>query len=291
MPADIFTPKPSWLKTSIPGGALYRKVVSVIKKYHLNTVCESAACPNRAECWGDNGCASILILGSNCTRNCQFCNVETAVPQSINTQEPAGIAAAVNDLSLAYVIITSVTRDDLSDGGAGQWAATISHIIRECSQTKVEVLVPDFSGDINAHKKIIACQPAVYGHNIETVQSLYSAMRPHADYRQSLFVLKKVKEIAPSLITKSAVMVGLGESYTEIKEVLSDLLLSRVDIVHIGQYLQPSRKHAPVQKYYHPDEFHELEVLARQMGFKAVQSAPLVRSSYNAEASYRSIVQ
>ncbi|MBN1624025.1 MAG: lipoyl synthase [Clostridia bacterium] len=273
--------KPDWLRVRIPAGSGYQEVRGILDKYHLNTVCDEAICPNRGQCF-QSGTATFMILGRNCTRNCRFCNVTGATPEKVDAGEPLNVALAVRDLGLKYVVITSVTRDDLPDGGAGHFAGTVSEIRRINPETKVELLIPDFQGDRDALMKIIECNPDVLGHNIETVPSLYSRVRPEADYIQSLEVLSNAKEMGYTGKTKSGIMVGLGETESEVISVLKDLRKHNCDFLTVGQYLTPSKLHIPLVEYIHPDQFKKYKDKAYSMGFEYVASSPLVRSSYMA---------
>jgi len=271
--------KPDYLKIKIPSGENYRKVASIIRDNDIHTICQEARCPNIAECF-EKKTATFLILGDTCTRDCRYCNVKTGKPGSVDGRQSRKIAEAVKKLGLRYVVITSVTRDDLADGGAKTFVNTIKEIRKLSPKTKIELLTPDFREQI---KKILAIGPEVFGHNIETVKRLFPTVRPSADYIRSIMFLKQIKEYNPSQTTKSGLMVGLGESKEEIIQTLKDLKSAQVDIVTLGQYLQPREDLAPVKKYYTPEEFDEFKTIAEDMGFKKVFSAPLVRSSYPAE--------
>jgi lipoic acid synthetase len=273
--------KPDWLRVRIPAGSGYQEVRGILDKYHLNTVCDEAICPNRGKCF-QSGTATFMILGKNCTRNCRFCNVTGAAPEPVDSKEPLNVAMAVKELSLKYVVITSVTRDDLPDGGADHFAKTVSEIRRINPETKVELLIPDLQGDKDALKKVVECNPDVLGHNIETVPSLYSRVRPEADYIQSLEVLSNAKEMGYTGKTKSGIMVGLGETESEVISVLKDLRKHNCDFLTVGQYLTPSKLHIPLVEYIHPDQFKKYEEDAYSLGFEHVASSPLVRSSYMA---------
>lgn len=277
--------KPEWLRVRIPAGSGYKEVRSILEKYHLNTVCDEAICPNRGKCF-HAGTATFMILGKNCTRNCRFCNVTGAAPETVDLNEPANVAYAVKELKLKYVVITSVTRDDLPDGGAGHFAAVVNAIRSENPGTRVEVLIPDFQGDEAALKKIVECNPDVLGHNIETIPSYYARVRPEADYIQSLEVLSRAKEYGYLGKTKSGIMVGLGETEPEVVSVLKDLRKHGCDFLTVGQYLAPSKQHEPVAEYVHPDQFARYEEIAKELGFEYIASAPLVRSSYMAHEAF-----
>ncbi|MFC1668699.1 lipoyl synthase [Chlamydiota bacterium] len=278
--------KPIWLRTKLPSGENYTLVKRYLKDHKIDTVCIEANCPNVAECWGSKT-ATFMILGDVCTRNCLFCKVKHGLSNNNSGDESSRIANAVRFFNLKYVVITSVTRDDLDDGGAQMYVDTIRQIRSLNPEVKIELLMPDFCGEKEAITKIVEMKPEVIGHNIETVKELYPETRDKATYERTLQILKMVKEIDNTIITKSAILVGLGEHYSQIEETIHDLKKSRVDIVYIGQYLQPTRKNVPVQKYYSPSEFYELEKKAELIGFSRVQSSPLVRSSYKAHESYR----
>jgi lipoic acid synthetase len=275
--------KPEWLKVKIPSGYDFRGVFDLLKKYSLATVCEEARCPNMHECWNKKS-ATIMILGKVCTRACRFCSVETGNPGGkLDAQEPFHVAEVIKKLGLKYVVITSVDRDDLGDFGSQHYAATISGIQKQNPKTRVEALIPDFSGQRVHLRKVVDAHPFVIGHNIETVKKLTRYIRDRrCGYKRSLEVLCQVKELNSSIYTKSGLMVGLGEEKQDIIQALTDLKATGVDIVTIGQYLQPTKKHHFVQKYYTPEEFAEFQYLGEKMGIKHVISGPLVRSSYHA---------
>jgi lipoyl synthase len=282
--------KPDWLKITLPQGdnrlGQYRDVLGALHQYRLNTVCQSARCPNLSECWGRKT-ATFMILGDTCTRNCQFCAVKTGNPKgTLDPSEPERIAQAVRQLGLKYIVITSVTRDDLPDGGAEVFAETIDCLKQSCQPPPaVEVLIPDFNGDSNSLKKVLAAHPSILGHNVETVARLTPVIRdPQANYYTSLELLRKSKEFNPGIKTKSGFMVGLGETEDEIFTTLQDLKNVKVDIVTIGQYLQPTKKHLPVKNYVKPEQFENFRKYGLDLGFKAVFSGPLVRSSYRADS-------
>jgi len=280
--------KPSWLKKSLPKGGDYQQVRSLLSNSRLHTVCQEANCPNMFECFSKHT-STFMILGSQCTRNCGFCNVTPGNPQAVDSDEPMRVARAALDLKLKYVVVTSVTRDDLDDGGASHFANTIKAIKQTLpDNSKVEVLIPDFKGNIDALKIVVYANPNVLNHNIETVPSLYPAARPEAIYQQSLDLLQNVKSIDDSLPVKSGLMVGLGETIKELEQTLTDLYNHGCDIITIGQYLQPTKAHLTVEKYYSPSEFMQLEKTARQIGFKKVAAGPFVRSSYNAQELFDS---
>lgn len=271
---------PDYLKRPIIDTEKTKNVRRILKENCLNTVCENARCPNKNECYTCNT-ATFLIMGNVCTRNCRYCNIACQKPEKLNLNEPLHIAKAVKDLGLKYAVITSVTRDDLEDGGAEHFANCIYEIRKLSPEVKVEILTPDFKGDKKSLDKIIKADPAVFNHNIETVKALFKSARPQGNYDVSLEVLKYVKE-SSSIITKSGLMVGLGESVQEIEETLCDLKSVGVDVLTIGQYIQPSKKHLEVAKFYTPEEFAELDKLALNVGFTHRQIGPLVRSSYRA---------
>lgn len=275
--------KPEWLKVKIPSGHEFRAVFDLLKQYNLSTVCEEARCPNMHECWNKK-CATIMILGKICTRACRFCSVKTGDPGGkIDPQEPGHVAQAIQKLGLRYVVITSVDRDDLNDYGSTHYAATISAIKEENPETRVEVLIPDFSSK-EYLKKVTDVRPFVIGHNVETVERLTEYIRDRrCDYEKSLEVLRLIKKLDNSIYTKSGLMVGLGEEKQEIIQTLKDLNAVGVDVVTIGQYLQPTKKHHFVQKYYTPKEFDEFRDLGEDIGINHVLSGPLVRSSYHAD--------
>ncbi len=272
--------KPEWLKVKIPSGESYSKIRTLLDG-STHTICEEAKCPNLGECWG-KGTATFLILGDICTRNCRYCNVKHGIPSSVDFKEPEKVAAIVKKLGLRYVVITSVTRDDLKDGGARTFKETINSI-RKSSDAKLEVLTPDFKGDTDSIRTVLSAEPDVFGHNIETVERLFPLVRPQADYTRSMIFLKRIKEIDPKQITKSGLMIGLGESREEIIKTMRTLRLANVDILTIGQYLQPRTDLEDVNKYYTPEEFSEFKGLGYEMGFRHVESGPLVRGSYHAD--------
>ncbi len=282
MQAEL-TKKPIWLRVSLPGGEIFTKVKSSLRSRELHTVCEEARCPNLSECWG-SGTATIMIMGDICTRGCRFCAVSGGKPVSLDGNEPVRVAEAIREWGLKYVVITSVCRDDLEDGGASHIASTIRAIKNRCSTTTVECLIPDFKGDIDSIKMIIESGPKVLSHNIETIRRLTARVRdPRASYEQSLSLLKKCKQIDHNEIyTKSSMMLGLGESEVETIEAMRDLRSVGADILTLGQYLQPTARHFPVCEYIQPEHFKKLREIAETMGFIYVASGPLVRSSYRA---------
>ncbi|RJO66774.1 MAG: lipoyl synthase [Myxococcales bacterium] len=276
-------PKPKWIASRAPGGERYRRVKQRLRTLDLHTVCESALCPNVAECWG-GGTATIMIMGDVCTRGCRFCAVKTGNPKgALDAEEPGRVAEAVAELELDYVVLTSVDRDDLADGGAAHFAATVEAIRARLPQARIEALIPDFSGDEAALKTLVAARPDVVAHNIETVRRLTPLARDRrADYERSLEVLRAVKRLDPGRLTKSSIMAGLGETDDEIAASLADLKAAGADIVTLGQYLRPSPKHLPVARYLTPEEFQMWEEKARALGFRFVAAGPLVRSSFRA---------
>lgn len=274
---------PEWTKVKSLTGLHDTK--HILRNYGLSTVCEEARCPNRGECFS-KPTATFMILGSVCTRNCGFCAVESSIPKPLNDDEPEKVAMAAKEMGLRYVVITSVTRDDLKDGGAAHFAKTVLAIRKHIPDAKVEALTPDFKGDYKAIKTVLDSRPDVYNHNIETVPRLYPYVRPRADYTTSLNVLMNAKTIAPHITTKSGLMLGLGETFNEIVSVLKNLRDVGCDAVTIGQYLRPSRKNLPVKEFVRPEIFGLYKEIALEMGFKYAASSPLVRSSMNAEEMF-----
>lgn len=272
--------KPQWLKVKLPTGKPYQQLKSLVDSHKLNTVCESAACPNRGECWA-RSTATLMILGNTCTRSCGFCNVITGKPTQLDLDEPRRVADAVRLMSLSYAVITSVNRDELADGGASVWAQTIMQVRAASPGTRIEVLIPDFCGNWSALDTVLDARPDVLNHNVETVPRLYLRVRPQAKLDRSLELLRRAKQ--RGFITKSGFMVGLGETDAEVIELLSMLKKSDVDLVTIGQYMQPTQNHLPVDRWVPPDKFEYFHQIGMQMGFQAVFSGPLVRSSYHAE--------
>lgn len=279
--------KPDWLRIPVRSGHNREQVEALIDSLSLNTVCHEANCPNRMECF-NKGTATFMILGKICTRSCTFCNVTKGNPQPIDPMEPIRVAQAVKTLQIKHTVITSVTRDDLPDGGAAHFAEVIKQIKRLCPNVTVEVLIPDFQGSIEALTKVVQAGPEVINHNVETVPRLYPRIRPQAEYYRSLDLLKNVKRINNNIFTKSGIMVGLGEKFHEVVEVMKDLRDCGCDFLTIGQYLAPSSSHYPVIEYIHPKIFEEYKALALKMGFSFVASGPLVRSSYHAEKALES---
>lgn len=271
---------PEFLKRPIIDTETTRNVRRVLRTHCLNTVCENARCPNKNECYTKNT-ATFLIMGNVCTRNCRYCNISCERPEALDDNEPMNVAKAVSDLGLKYSVITSVTRDDIQDGGARHFASCIDEIRKLSPNTQIEILTPDFKGQKEALDIIIHAHPDVFNHNIETVEALFKTARPQGNYRVSLDVLKYIKENS-DIKTKSGLMIGLGETFEQIEETLVDLRSVGCDILTVGQYIQPSKQHLEVAKYYSLDEYEELKALARKVGFKNYQIGPLVRSSYNA---------
>jgi lipoic acid synthetase len=280
--------KPAWIRVKAPTHPVYHATRALLREHKLATVCEEAACPNVGECWSRRH-ATMMILGEVCTRACAFCNVATGLPGPVDADEPARVAAAVAKLGLAHVVITSVDRDDLPDGGAAHFAAVIGAIRAAAPGTTVEVLTPDFLRKPGAAERVAAAAPDVFNHNLETVPRLYPSIRPGARYYQSLRLLDRMKTLAPGVFTKSGLMVGLGETRAEILQVMDDLRVAEVDFLTIGQYLQPTVKHASVDRFLPPEEFAELAALARARGFRMVAASPLTRSSYHADADFAAL--
>lgn len=278
--------KPHWLKRKIHSGATYQKVKNLFRDFRLNTVCREAQCPNEGECFS-RGTATFLILGRFCTRACGFCAIEHGLSNQPDPDEPYKIAEAVQLLGLNYVVITSVTRDDLPDGGAGHFARTVGEIRKHVPGVRIEILVPDFQGSTEAIKTVVESCPDVINHNIETVPRLYPGTRPEAEYYRSLSLLELVQQSAPNIITKSGLMLGLGESSREVREVMKDLMDVNCSVLTLGQYLQPSDNHLPVRRFVTPEQFDWWRDEALKMGFKGVASGPFVRSSYNARELYK----
>lgn len=279
--------KPAWLKVKLPTESSFFQVAEILRTNRLHTICRSARCPNISECWSART-ATFLILGDVCTRDCSFCAVRKGAPQPPSAEEPRRVAEAVAAMGLDYAVITSVTRDDLADGGASHFAATIRAIKTANPRAKVEVLIPDFKGDERALAAVIEAGPDVLNHNLETTESCYPLInRAPQNYRRSLDVLKRAREMGA--LAKSGLMVGLGEDEVEIMQTLSDLRAAGCDLLTIGQYLRPSASHAPVRKYYPPEEFEELKKKAKKLGFKGIEAGPLVRSSYQAHRMFNSL--
>jgi lipoic acid synthetase len=278
--------KPDWLRVRAAGSPGYLQTHAIVRERRLHTVCEEAACPNIGECWQKRH-ATMMIMGSICTRACAFCNVATGRPDALDLEEPRRVADAVATLALEHVVITSVDRDDLADGGARHFAETISAIRSTSPQTTIEVLTPDFRRKDGALETVVAARPDVFNHNLETVPRLYRSIRPGARYHHSLTLLQRAKEIDPQTFTKSGIMVGLGETREEVLQVMDDLRSAKVDFLTIGQYLQPTRKHAAVERYVPPAEFEALAEAGREKGFLLIAASPLTRSSYHAGDDFR----
>lgn len=275
--------KPDWLKTKINTNESYIGLKKLMRGQRLNTVCEEARCPNIHECWSERKTATFMILGDTCTRGCRFCAVKTGLPTELDWGEPERVADSVQIMGLKHVVVTAVARDDLNDGGAAVFAETVRAIRRKNAGCTIEILPSDMKGDYESLKMLMDSGPDIFNHNIETVERLTPRVRAKATYRRSLQLLQRVKEIAPNTPTKSSIMVGLGETKEEIIQAMDDLLEHNVDIMTIGQYLQPTKKHLKVVRYYHPDEFAELKEIALSKGFSHCESGPLVRSSYHAD--------
>ena len=280
-PDNRILPKPPWIRVKAGGSKVYQQTRKIIKENSLVTVCEEAGCPNIGECWSKKH-ATMMIMGDTCTRACAFCNVRTGKPEGLNRNEPENVAIAVEKLGLAHVVITSVDRDDLDDGGAAHFVQTISAIRRRSPDTTIEILTPDFLRKNNALEKVVQAKPDVFNHNLETVPSNYLTVRPGARYFHSIRLLQQVKELDSSIFTKSGIMVGLGEERNEVLQLMDDLRSADVDFLTIGQYLQPTKKHHPIIKFVTPDEFESYETIAYTKGFAMVSASPLTRSSHHA---------
>lgn len=281
--------KPDWIRVRVPSGGEIERVKSMLRQQKLHTVCEEAACPNLPECFG-GGTATFMIMGDICTRRCAFCDVGFGRPNALDPDEPAHLAESVDNMGLNYVVITSVDRDDLPDGGAEHFAQCIRAVRQRTPNTKVEILTPDFRPCPDTAMQILHdTPPDVFNHNIETVPELYKHIRPGARYQHSLDLLKNYKEKCPDVSTKSGIMVGLGETFEQVISTLEDLRAHDVNMLTIGQYLQPSKHHAPVDRYVHPDEFREYARIAKELGFTSVASGPMVRSSYHADLQHQGI--
>jgi len=274
--------RPEWLKVRLPTGPSYENLRRLMRSKVLHTVCEEAHCPNMAECWGA-GTATFMILGDTCTRSCGFCAVKTGRPGVVDTDEPARVGEAVARMALGHAVVTSVNRDELPDGGAAIFADTIREIRRQSGGTTVEVLIPDFLGKAEALDAVIEAKPEVLSHNVETVSRLYSRVRPQARYERSLGVLRRIAERAPDIVCKTGIMLGLGETRDEVVATMRDIAAQGTHVLTIGQYLRPSPMHLPIERYWTPDEFAELRDEGMRLGFRHVESGPLVRSSYHAE--------
>ncbi len=287
---DIRSRKPSWLKVRSPGGANYLRLQKMMRSEGLHTVCEEASCPNIGECW-EAGTATFMILGDVCTRACKYCGVAHGLPTVLDTDEPQRVASTVANMALEHVVITSVNRDELPDGGAGIYAETITAIKRAVPGCSVEVLIPDFKGDEAALQTVVDAQPAILGHNLETVERLHPDVRPGGRYWRSISYLGAVKRLDPGMITKTGIILGMGEEHDEVRQAMSDLREAAVDVLTLGQYLRPSVMHIPVVSWVTPDEFAEYKRIGEdEFGFKHVESGPLVRSSYHAKEQAREVV-
>ena len=283
IPSDTVLRKPDWIRVRIPASSEVGRIKNILRTRKLASVCEEASCPNISECFS-HGTATFMIMGEICTRRCPFCDVAHGKPLALDKDEPRQLAEAVAEMKLKYVVVTSVDRDDLKDSGAGHFADCISELRIHNPDTRVEVLVPDFRGRMEIALEILSnCPPDVFNHNLETVPRLYKKARPGADYQWSLALLKQYKQLNPTVLTKSGLMLGLGETLDEVREVMRDMRDHDVDMVTLGQYLQPSRDHLALERYVHPDEFAELARDAKALGFSHVASGPLVRSSYHAD--------
>ena len=280
--------KPSWIRVKAPTSKFFKSTNKILKDKKIVTVCEEAACPNISECWQKKH-ATFMILGDICTRACAFCNIKTGKPGFVDESEPKKIAEAVSELGLEHVVVTSVDRDDLEDGGSEHFYKVVKATREKNPETSIEVLTPDFLRKGDAYKKVLKADLDVFNHNIETVPRLYTKVRPGARYFASLELLKNAKKFNKKVFTKSGIMVGLGENKEEIIQVMDDLRSAEVDFITIGQYLQPSPKHHPLNRYYHPDEFKKLEQIAKTKGFLLVSSSPLTRSSYHADEDFRKL--
>jgi len=287
-PHNLRQPKPAWLRVTAPTSPEYAETRRIIREHKLNTVCEEAACPNIGECWKVRH-ATMMILGDICTRACAFCNVKTGRPGAVDPNEPNNVAEAIKKLGLRHVVITSVDRDDMDDGGANHWVAIIQAARAANPNTTIEILTPDFRKKMGMVDLVASALPDVYNHNLETVPRLYRTIRPSARYYTSLRLLERVKELNPTVFTKSGIMLGLGETKDEVIQVMDDMRAADVDFITIGQYLQPTPKHAPVDRFVPPDEFAELERIARVKGFSMVSATPLTRSSYHADDDFEQL--
>ena len=280
--------RPDWIKVNAPSGDTFDQLQSLMRKKDLHTVCEEAACPNMGECWG-SGTATFLMLGNVCTRSCRFCDIKHGKPEPLDWLEPERVAQAVKAMELKHAVITSVNRDDRKDGGAPIFAAVIRRIRQVQPGCSIEVLIPDFKANMDALKMVLEARPEILNHNVETVPSLFKKVQPQDHYEWSEAVLRNSKLFDPEILTKSGIMLGLGETIEEVQSVMRDLRAWGVDILTIGQYLQPSRSHLPIEKYYTLQEFSDLKEFGLELGFKWVESAPLVRSSYHAVEQVRSL--
>lgn len=280
--------RPEWIKVRAPSGQNYENVLETMRSKRLHTVCEEARCPNLGECWG-SGTATFLLMGDTCTRSCGFCDIKTGRPEALDWLEPERVARAVRDMNLQHAVITSVNRDERVDGGAPIFAMVIRRIRQLQPGCSVEVLIPDFKGSRPALKIVMDARPEILNHNVETVRRLFKQVQPQDNYRWAQATLTNAKQLDPDVLTKSGIMLGLGETMGEVKQTMQDLRSWGADILTIGQYLQPSRKHLPIARYVHPDEFEELKEYGLGIGFRWVESGPLVRSSYHAEQQVRAL--
>ena len=287
-PINPIQRKPDWIRVKISNSSVYNETKEIVKSNNLHTVCEEAGCPNISECWSKRH-ATFMIMGDTCTRACAFCNVKTGLPNALDHKEPLRIAKATNDLNLKHVVITSVDRDDLEDGGAEHFAQTILEIKKLNPNTSVEILTPDFLRKGDVYKKIILAKPDVFNHNIETVPSNYTKVRPGSRYFQSINLLKEVKDYDDKIFTKSGLMLGLGESEDELYQVMDDLRCASVDFLTLGQYLQPTDRHYPIKKFIPPEDFEKYKKIAYSKGFLLVSSSPMTRSSYHADDDFQKL--
>lgn len=289
-PKESVLRKPDWIRVKAPISKGYQETKAILNQKKLHTVCEEASCPNIGECWEQKH-ATVMILGSVCTRACSFCNIETGKPDQVNPHEPENVGDIAKFSGLKHIVITSVDRDDLFDGGAEQFVKTIEAVRRKAPNTTIEILTPDFLKKEGALEKVVLAKPDVFNHNIETTPSLYTTIRPGARYFHSLWLLKRVKELNPLIFTKSGLMVGLGETKEQILQVMDDMRCADIDFITIGQYLRPTLRHAPVERYVHPDEFEFYKKMAYNKGFLMVSSSPLTRSSYHAGDDFAKMYQ
>ncbi len=287
-PENPILRKPAWIRVKAPNSREYAETRKLMRDSGLNTVCEEAACPNIGECWS-NKHATVMILGDICTRACAFCNVATGKPRAVDPIEPENLAASVAAMAMSHIVITSVDRDDLADGGAGQFVACIKRVRAASPMTTIEVLTPDFRDKPGAVEAVAAAGPDVFNHNLETVPRLYPSIRPGARYFHSLRLLDQAKQLSPGIFTKSGIMVGLGEEPGEILQVMDDLRTAEVDFLTIGQYLAPTTRHAPIERFVTPDEFDELKRIGLAKGFSLVAASPLTRSSYHADRDFEEL--
>ena len=286
-PLPLNARKPSWLRAKIPGGPVYQETTKIVKEHKLHTVCESAQCPNLGECWSRKT-ATIMILGNICTRSCGFCAVQTGRPTELDRDEPRRVAEAIRLMGLKHAVITSVARDELLDGGAGIWAATIRAVREQNPQTAIEVLIPDFKGRWKDLETVLEAKPDILNHNVETVPRLHKMVRPQAKYERSLEMLRRAK--AAGFVTKSGLMLGIGEQDNEIAATLGDMAADKLDILTLGQYLRPSAEHLPMHRWVTPEEFAHWKQFSLDLGFRVVESGPLVRSSYHADEQSDALV-